>query len=55
MADDTVWSQELSWVCPVCGFKIPDGEMHSDRSDDMYDYSVCPNCGTESIIPREYW
>jgi|WetSurMetagenome_2_1015567.scaffolds.fasta_scaffold1634135_2 predicted RNA-binding Zn-ribbon protein involved in translation (DUF1610 family) len=55
--DDTVWSQEFSWVCPVCGFKIPDGEMHITWRDDdrEYDIAACPSCGTQSIVPREYW
>ena len=55
MVDSTVWSQELSWVCPVCGFKLQDDKIHSDRRDNMYGFYTCSSCGTESIIPREYW
>jgi predicted RNA-binding Zn-ribbon protein involved in translation (DUF1610 family) len=53
--DYTVWSQELSWVCPVCGFKLQDDKIHSDRRDNMYGFYACSSCGIESIIPREYW
>ena len=48
--DYTVWGQELSWICPVCGFKILDWEMHVTRSDSNYDFSICPSCESESII-----
>lgn len=55
MVDKPVLSQEIYWVCTNCNFKILDCEMHSNRTDDVYDYYTCPVCGIESIIPREYW
>ncbi len=54
---DTVWSQELCYICPVCGFKIPECEMHVRwrDNDKEYDIAECPSCGTKSIVPYEYW
>lgn len=57
MVDETVWKSETIWVCPICGCKVPDDKICVTWRDSTreYDFSKCPNCGTQSIIPREYW
>lgn len=57
MVDETVWRQEISWICPVCGFKILECEMHIKWKDNEreHDLAVCPICGTQSIISFGDW
>jgi len=44
------WYQELYWVCPVCGSRIPDGDLHLSKIEGEENFAICPECLSESII-----
>ena len=47
---DNVWGQELNYICPVCGVKLPDGDIQITSYCNDLSYAKCPNCGNESIF-----
>lgn len=57
MGDRMCWMQELYYVCPVCGSKIPDGDCGEmiKGSDEKGLIMRCPDCGSDSTLLQEYW